>query len=742
MTVLLPLLQDSKEDIRLATTEAIGKVVELIKDPVVAKEVLTVLLPLLQDSKEDIKLATTEAIGKVVEFIKDSAVAKEVLIVLLPLFEDGDYIVKHATTGAICKVVESIKDSAVAKEALAILLPLFKDGDWPVRLAVVNVIGKLVESIKDSTVAKEALTVLLPLLQYGDGGVRHAAVEAISKVVESIKDSTVAKEALIVLLPLLKYNDWHVKYVTIEAICKVVESIKDPIVAKEVLTVLSPLLQDGESYIRHAVVKAIGKVIESIKDPTFAKEALTALLPLLKYSDWHVKQATTEAIGTVVESIKDLTVAKEAFTVLLPFLKVRDEDIKRAASHAITNILTSLSIQNVSSYLKHNVLSVRKIAINVLTTKLADLPAEKDLTLIITILKEIIAYEPEEGERKELIQSAKKVLLVQQAYVDNETISWVLEKFNELFKSSNSAKDFLKVIYRKALGDMVRSESASKFIIACIKHGFTTSIIQDSVLQSYQLIFEDKTYTLDGVENRKYIEEIAQAILNEQNNNLTTSYRDYRPLFINSGIGLARSALDIRDVASLVPGTQLTQGEWQLTFMQESNNLQTKPTNIFILLEKRDVFGKQIIDKVNNDLIVQSHVIHPDQAKDSKFCETVFGGMIYKDQYSVYHITRTIISEQEKDMLFGSIQKGEVRDLKAAIKTVPTLADKIGLDLEWNEYIKQATLYHKEDLFKLSENETAKIRAVCKVINNENSLNGNEPSNRVENLKAVCCVLQ
>jgi HEAT repeat protein len=350
-SALLPLLKDSKEDVRYIAAEALHEAAKYVKLPA---EVLSALLPLLKDSESDVRKAATWALGEAATQVK---LPTEVLLALLPLLKDSkQYMVRSAAAEVLAQAAMHNPT-----EVMSVLLPLLED--WAMREVVVEVMGQAVTRIK---LPARVLSALLPLLKDLASNIRAVAVEAMDQAVKHN-----LTKVLSALLSLLKDSDEYMREAAVEAVGQVLTQIKLP---AEVLSAMLPLLKDSECDVRKAAAFAVGQAATQVKLPT---EALSALLPLLKDSECDVRKAAAFAVGQtatqvklpaealsalllllkdsewVVRSAAAMAVGQEAMhnlmevlSVLLPLLKDSNVDVREATGEALGNCISENAFKN------------------------------------------------------------------------------------------------------------------------------------------------------------------------------------------------------------------------------------------------------------------------------------------------------------------------------------------------------------------------------------------------------------
>ena len=760
--------------------ESLGIIIVVSKDFAAAKEVMAKVHLLLKNNQENAicsaaiviyKIAI--AIGMIVMVSKDSVckieLSKEVDLLLKMYNLDIESLESrsiHTVAKAIYKATEINNSENLSQ---TIKTPFYLKKNMPSTFYKSNTAVDLEALPRIHSILSKKKIIMVPFVKqltikrnpstsHNNSGRYQSPGEIISDIVVASKNPHITNEAMMHLIQLLEYGI-DAKSMAIETKHKLITlleggkdvrniavgtqyklelamgKIKEPntefqIANKEIIPFNHLFKDDG--FVKSLAIKAIGQIVVTIDQ--VPQEVMIALNHLLTSKESRVKSAAAEVIGLVVVSSKDSQATKESIIQLSPLLQDEDMSVRDSVSNVLATIIKKLSVFEIAHYLTTNEFRLRKIIISSLIHNLSNIQLQQDFELIELLLKDIIGYEDPQGERKELIKVAQQTLKQQQEYIDNKLILWVTENFHELFISSNEAKSFLKVIYHKLLSAGKVSQNGIIYIIKCIKNGFTTSIMQNQLTQDYKIIFEDITYSLIGKQNRKYLEQISEEILNQQDD-YALRYRDFNPVFVNTGLGIKIAATDIRYVTSvtshgsinnIINTIFITRYEWQVSFMQESDNAHTTPENLFMLLEKRDVFGNHVMHKIHANLSVESFVKHPEEV-DTEFCQKLFGNLVYNHNgYKVYYSKRVTLNDQEKEDLFNALaaitntveyntkftqnhQKNfnyeEMQGLFKALITMSDIKTLASITLEWGEYINEAGRCYQEDLLKLPHKE-------------------------------------
>ena len=245
--------------------------------------------------------------------------------------------------------------------------------------------------------------------------------------------------------------------------------------------------------------------------------------------------------------------------------------------------------------------------------------------------------------RKELIALAKKLINYQIELLDEQGLKWLNDHFMELAALSTDSKVMFKQVYHKIVQDLQHiSPTKKQLIINFINEGFTTSLTREG-----ELILDGKKYKIQDQSMQLLLEEIAKAVINQDSDILANQYRDYKPIFPQSGgIGLKKAACDIEQVTSLLSKNYtLNNREWMLTSLiperSEGTNLEKAEAEI-LLLEQRNSMGDHSVHVLNSKFKPQ--LDSSDTKHNKQMLEGIFG--VYKEK-TVYNAKTKMLSDEE-----------------------------------------------------------------------------------------------
>lgn len=310
-------------------------------------------------------------------------------------------------------------------------------------------------------------------------------------------------------------------------------------------------------------------------------------------------------------------------------------------------------------------------------------------TRMIDILR-IIDYCTDErnasdnSQLKELALIANKALQKHIKKVNDESdMLWICYNFKELQSHAKSELNtVIESILYKVLSDNKITKAESAFICLCIKelqisitiHPSKTVKNEDSYTTYYTIEYNGNTYTLQGSDNAVEIEEIIKtAVIN----------REKLPTLTNTGSGIKIAASEVLSY-SVVDGSELSTEDVLVTFCYRTSHLRTKPTDVFIVLERKgEYFGQHIITKISvrNDgkiKISPDFYAHPDDI-DTSFLTKIFGAMQYTEFEKIRFLTHSlkVTSSKALDILSNakSYNQREATEISVSHDTLsPKLA--------------------------------------------------------------------
>ena len=270
----------------------------------------------------------------------------------------------------------------------------------------------------------------------------------------------------------------------------------------------------------------------------------------------------------------------------------------------------------------------------------------------------IIGYENITGaeeNKKELIALARKVINYQIEHLDDRGLEWFNAKFSTLSNLSRESKIVFKKIYHKIVEDLTISQLDKELIIKFISQGLTTSLTRQD-----EIIFEGKKYKLQGVNVKAMLEEIAKAVITQDNDILAGQYKDHRPIFPKSlDIGIKTASSDIDEMLSIVNKNYVLQtNEWLLTnLIEETSNKE------ILLLEQRSSTGDHLLYVVKDGTTELLQLGSNDVANSNNKVEwSIFGA--YKPN-TVYKGEAKVLRDLEGQSIAAML---DVSDNKQVVK--------------------------------------------------------------------------
>ncbi len=327
---------------------------------------------------------------------------------------------------------------------------------------------------------------------------------------------------------------------------------------------------------------------------------------------------------------------------------LKHEDIKLTLT---LRLPLNTVFENLQTYEKEEKQHTIKILIDHLQSNKAwlDEPWE---TRMIDILR-IISYcndkrnAPNNSQLKELTLVANKALQKHIKKVnDDSDMLWICSNFKELQRHAKSElNEVIESILYKVLSDNKITKEESKFVCLCIEElQISISIHPPKIVTDdgsyaiyYTIEYSGNTYTLHGLDNAVEIEEIIRTAVKK---------REKLPMLTNTGSGIKIAASEL-PAYSIVDRSELSAENALVTFCYRTSHLLSKPTDVFILVERKgEYFGQHIVTKisVNNDgkiKISPDFNKHPDDI-DASFLIQIFGAMQYTETEKIRYLTKSL----------------------------------------------------------------------------------------------------
>jgi len=706
--VIQPLLASWNDNVKKAAQDTLGQIVEAMSP----QEAWELIQPLLASENWQVQSAAQNALGKIVEAMPP----QEALVLLQPLLVSKNYWVKNVAIDTLGKLIEASPE--LAQASLELIQPLFANEDSNVNATAGNALCKIIKAIP----TQEAWEFIQPLLASKDSYVQLVAAEALPELVEASPE--LARPALVLLQPLLASEYRDVKETAGNALCKIIKAIP----TQEAWEFIQPLLASDNDSVWEAAVWALPTLVEANHE--LASRALVLLQPLLTSKNDDVQKAAVSVLPELVEANPKLT--KEVWEFIKPHLE-------RLASSALPKIFEAIAFGQVADLLNNDLPIVRDEATKALLVLLKEPEAAAKIDHTqISILFAIVGTTKglEDTDSIELFKLASKVLLQLAAGIDEAAIAWLNSKWGQQhhdsddnlkaahvpvlddqrddhFKgiaNSSEARLFFKAVFHKTLSDEEISDIESKFILNCItKLGFTVTITKDG-----RIIFEDVGYQIKGEAAKAKLEEMVNAVLAESDDMLAQQYKDHVPLFVNSGSAMPIAAIDIKDGGSIVNGVELNNKSWQVSLMHLSDHNHLEPSNIFILLEKSNVFGGHYLHKIfiapDGRLQIAEHKVASGEIS-SELRQEIFGNMDYIDAKPRYYgiVFEVDLLSGEKILQLAQDQLANPH-LPAEYDLIRGLLQHVDLSLRdydpqksWKDYLTQEGMisYKKDALLKV-----------------------------------------
>lgn len=236
---------------------------------------------------------------------------------------------------------------------------------------------------------------------------------------------------------------------------------------------------------------------------------------------------------------------------------------------------------------------------------------------------------------------------------DSLDMLWLCYNFDSLQHLAKTSFNYVvgSILYQ-ILSDNKITNAESEFICLCIdKLQISITIHPPKIVngkKTYTIEYGGNTYTLHGFDNAKEVSKIID---------VASTNKAELPQLTNTGSGIRIAASEL-PAYSIVPqklekeGNEIAEVKLSaenafITFCYRSSHLRNKPTDVFILIERKGKdFGQYVVTKisVNNDgtlRISPNFYRHPDDI-DGVFLVQIFGAMQYTETEKIRFLTQSI----------------------------------------------------------------------------------------------------
>ena len=636
----------------------------------IATIILTRLMPLLESGNNQVIVSIANIAAKgylsteqitlfiknIIKFINSDNINEEMLNSIY-LASKTNPTLKSIFIVGLIDYLESINSEEISLD------------HYPIKSNIVKLIGQLHDGI-DSHDIDRTLDLFLSMLTKleCDGDILAEAIRNITT------DRDPNDLILSHLIPILSSENSAIVIITINTIVKIIE--------KQVITseTANLLLQNMVAHLLHtencsSSVYAISQILQTgVVTDQISSEALAYMMSCLEYTSLKALHAA-HIIGEIAEKVQidDATLVqileKLRSSILL-------EETAEETYTIIDKIIRATSFKGITPLIKLKDSNIRQIAVKALTDKLITSLTtgqisdswEESIVLMLTIIGNDIADNYVGSDTgivsiRKLYDVSRKILQHQVKLMDTEEVNlkWIVDNFDNLISISRSETKIMMVsIFYNALSDGRITPIESQFISLCItKLNFTITISippTKSNTVEFSIQFASKIYRLIGEENRQCIEDIANTVLETSTDLLARQYTQHKAIFKNTATGIDIAAIDVEECKSIVDGELITGNKYQVSFIYESDHLQSPPNNAFILCLRREsgyLSAEKIYVSGRTGQIAVAHYKQHPNALDSEFRQEIFGQMEYSSTAKVrdYAITFELSPLEGKELI-------------------------------------------------------------------------------------------
>ncbi|RZI45099.1 NACHT domain-containing protein [Rickettsiales endosymbiont of Peranema trichophorum] len=742
--LIVPLLKDSNQYVRQCAVQVLVQVVSGNDLPITMKEeAFKLIIPLLKDRSGDVRRSAVEWLGKVVSGNDVSiAMKEEVFKLILPLLNDGYRDVRRSAVQVLCQVVSGDElPIEVRQEWFKFLIPLLNDQS--VRCYAVQVLGKVVSGNDvPIEIRQEWFNLIAPLLKDSDKDVRVHAVQGLGRVVSG-NDVPIAmkEEAFNLFFPLLKDGDRDIRKSAMLMLASLSDGVLPSGIKLQVLEQCSSGYNPNAQEIQHLIAKVLN-----------TGGLITKIWQRKSGYSGNISGHCTQVAQILSKADEPSSRTSKVLQELSVLLQDSREHVRQNAMLAINQIMQKQTIEQLFEIRKEATQSqkIQSCVVQSLAVKLNELSKQeadqKDIKLIFSIFEAIGQYPDEDDpDEKQFVKVSRHLISEIVGIPGNipKAIALVEKKgIANILSMSSESVYFLRKLYQGILEDGGISEKEGRFLEECMKNGITALFKRDG-----SVIVNGVTYRMEDYGSRVRLEAIIERTIGSladqnvphyQNSarekfmkqylELAVQYKNNKPVFpvgtdATGAPMMTIAASDVGgEIVSVTGNGNVEYGTWYVSVMHLSTQHKTEPSDVFLILERRNAFGDHIIVKVFVDQ--DSHQFRSDVlrcypggmniihiAKNTPVSlEELMHGMEYRTgskNKPRYYVTGTRLKIEEGVNLLDGITGKKVDGATSLYETMWNLLSKYGVSkqLSWTEYVRGEEIYElkKTSLFKERE---------------------------------------
>ena len=313
-----------------------------------------------------------------------------------------------------------------------------------------------------------------------------------------------------------------------------------------------------------------------------------------------------------------------------------------------------------------------------------------------SLLGIISYYDPDISEKKDLLAAARTVLDLKIPSLKDSDIKEICDNYEALFRISVESPRFFTRVLTLVLSDFKITEIEKEFIMKSIQHGMAISFSKYG-----KVIFDGSTYSFDDDESRSRVRDIIRVALDQHDDILVKQYNDHEPLFPNSGTGMTVAANDItgKGVLDAVyrADHSLDSSHWLVSLFHISDQRRSMPSQVFLLMERRDEFGYYEAYKISDSTDCNRDYHYPTEL-NLDFRKQLFVDVDYNivKRYKPRYYVTTIKVDASKGMEIIDTIKQDIQFIDdEALYYIMAELDETNISRNWREYLYGNTGYKK-----------------------------------------------
>lgn len=384
--------------------------------------------------------------------------------------------------------------------------------------------------------------------------------------------------------------------------------------------------------------------LEEYNNDEYLSSSIHKALLIINAESEGLSSTNLRRESTVIETGSETLLSQQRTPFERPPLEHSDTNLKRLLSSSLKDLSSSLKINKSTDTIQ--------VLINNLLTNPYWL--EERWEIRMEALLEILGISNDEVESS-INPTLKRLSIITnkalQAHIylvnDNSNLEWFYNNFKYLKSLVKIGFDsIIDAFTYQIFSDNYITPQESRFICLCITAEQLSITIKPPKSVNgepqYIIVYNGREYILHGFYNAKQVEKIIETAIEN---------KAEVPVLKNTGSGIRIAASNL-PCYSMVDGSELSSEEALITWCYRTSHLLSEPTGVFILLERKSkYFGQYVVTKISvkddgSLRVYPDYYRHPNDI-NSSFRVSVFGAMIYTDNYKIRYRTDSVSTDQK-----------------------------------------------------------------------------------------------